>query len=162
MKETWSHLISFCGLILLFALSTFDISGVQHPSNQSSRPLSLKERLIEGEITDIGSYDVRVRMKFNIEIKNVGAIPALILKQELLAIDRTILDTPDPSPDRYLFRLVTGPSNGRNAEWQKLQRDIYKPFPPSRLIRTLAPNETWTSVPLMLCHPASALKGVTS
>jgi len=83
-------------------------------------------------------------MKFNIEIKNVGTIPALILKQELLAIDRTILDTPDPSPDRYLFRLATWPSNGRNAEWQKLQRDIYKPFPPSRLMRTLAPNETWT------------------
>lgn len=147
MKLIWyrSRLSSFSALALMFAVSLSNITAMPHPSNQNPRLLSLRSRIVEGQITDDGSESVKVMMKLSIEIKNLGSKPALILSQEPGIIDRRIVATPsDATKDTYLFRLQSLPSNGRSPEWEELQKNINKPVPPPDLIRKLAPNETWT------------------
>jgi hypothetical protein len=147
MKQVWcrSRLTSLCALALMFAVCASNMISMSHSSNQNPRFLTLRGRIIEGGIIDDGSDSVKVTMKLNIEIKNTGSKPALILEQEPLIVDRTIVATPsDATKDTYLFRLQSLPSNGRSPEWEELQKHVDKRVPPSDLIRKLAPNETWT------------------
>jgi hypothetical protein len=131
-------------LSLIYAVCSSNITAMRHVSNQSPSSLTVIARVVDGEITDDGSENVKVTMKLRIEITNTGPKPALILEKEPLIVDRRIVAIPsDATKDTYLFRFQSLPSIGRSPEWEELQNNINKPVPPPDLISKLAPNETW-------------------
>ena len=71
-----------CSLVLIFAVCWISVSAVPRHSKTTPPLLSLRVRIIAGEITDDGSESVKVTMKISIEIKNERSKPALILERE--------------------------------------------------------------------------------
>ena len=134
----------FCLLVYSVA-AIFPCSTAMPKSNQGPRLLRLSGKIVEGEITDDGSNNVKLALKLRLEIKNVGSKNALILKRDPVVVAREIIATPsDAAQGKYLYLLRTLPSIARNAEWEELQQRINKPTPPPDLICELAPNETST------------------